>query len=291
MSIKTSFTNTVGNSTLRIKKNSPHIFFAVGLVGVVGSTVLACRATLKLEAVVDEIRGEFGQIQRRHEAKMMDESDYRNELMVAYVHGAQKMVKLYGPSAIVGGLSLAALTGSHIQLSQRNAALTAALTAVSNAYNEYRNRVRETIGEKKELAIYQGCLEDSDELESAEKTGKVVNHASPYGRFFEPNNINWVNNMESNQYYIQCQQNWANDRLQSRGHIFLNELYDNLGFDATPAGAVVGWVKTKAQGGPGDGDGFVDVGLFVPQNIDFINGNARGCWLDFNVDGVVFELI
>jgi hypothetical protein len=199
------------------------------------------------------------------------------------------MIKLYGPSAVVGGISIAALTKSHVQMSQRNAALTAALTAVSKAYEEYRGRVREAVGEKKELAIYQACVLDDPEqvnkLGELEKVGKVSNHTSPYGRFFEANNPNWQKEPEFNRIFIQLQQNYANHLLHSRGHVFLNEVYDALGMDRSQAGAVVGWVRN------GDGDGYIDFGLYDVTNINFVNGAASGCLLDFNVDGIVYDKI
>lgn len=287
MHLPESITRSVGRAVLQSKKNSPHIFFVAGLAGVIGSSVMACRATLKLEKVVDEIQEEFRKIHYNKEALNQDQSEYMRNLTFAYINGAKRMIILYGPSAVIGGASLAALTGSHIQLTRRNAALTAAFTAVSKAYDEYRGRVREELGDEKELAIYQGCLLDEDdaELVAANKTGKVVNGTSPYGRFFESSNLNWQKDMEYNRMFIQCQQNYANHRLNAIGHVFLNEVYDDLGFDRTPAGAVVGWVKT------GDGDGYIDFGLLDVINMAFLDGNANGCLLDFNVDGVVYDKI
>jgi Family of unknown function (DUF6353) len=287
VSIKESLTRSYGRTVLQTKKNSPHIFFVAGLVGVVGSTILACRATLKLEKTLDDIQAEFSQIHSMREVSenggpSYDVDEYRRDLTTAYLHGIVKLARLYGPSVVVGTVSIAALTGSHVQLSHRNTALSAALAAVSQAYDEYRARVREELGEEKEMAIYQGCLlDDPDEIGS----GKVTNGASPYGRFFESNNRNWQHDMEFNRVYIECQQRYANHLLTARGHVFLNEIYDALGFDRTPAGAVVGWIYE------GNGDGYIDFGLYDAINVDFINGNARGCFLDFNVDGTIFELI
>jgi Family of unknown function (DUF6353) len=289
-----ALTRSIGRTVLKTKKNSPHIFFAFGLAGVVTSTVLACRATLKLEKTVDEIKEEFEKISGLKKASenggpSYDQDEYMRDLAYAYIHGITKMVKLYGPSVAIGGVSIGMLTGSHVQLTHRNQALTAALTAVSQAYDEYRNRVKEAIGEEKEMAIYQGCLlddpDDEAEIDKLREIGKVTNHASPYGRFFERSNVNWQKDMEFNRIFIQCQQTYANHLLQSRGHVFLNEVYDALGFDRTQAGAVVGWVRD------GDGDGFIDFGLFDITNMQFIDGNADGCLLDFNVDGVVYDKI
>lgn len=294
MNLPNSITRSFGRAVLQSKKQSPHIFFAVGLIGIVGSTVMACRATLKLEKLIDEIQAEFKTIRQDKDLSDYndggyDQNEYMRDLTFAYVRGAQKMIKLYGPSAVVGGLSIAALTKSHVQLSQRNAALGAALTAVSNAYEEYRSRVRSEYGEEKELAIYQGCLlddpEEVDQLGELQKIGQVSNQTSPYGRFFEASNVNWQKDPEYNRIFIQLQQNYFNHRLQSTGHVFLNEVYDGLGFERSQAGAVVGWVRN------GDGDGYIDFGLFDVTNIHFINGNARGCLLDFNVDGIVYDKI
>lgn len=282
MSIKQSITTAVGRAGLKTKKQSPHIFFAVGIGGALISTVLACRATLKLEETVDEIKKDFEQVRlQKHDS----ETDYRRELSIAYIRGANKLIKLYGPATIVGTLSIAALTGSHIQMSQRNAALTAAFTAVSRSYDEYRQRVRETIGEEKEQAIYEGCL--LDDMDGAEDLAHVMNKASSFGRIFEPSNVNWQHDMENNRFFIECQQSYANLQLQSKGHVFLNDIYDLLGFERTSEGAVLGWLKSK-----GDKPiNMIDFGLYSAINVHFINGNARGCVLDFHPDGVIFDKI
>lgn len=286
MKIPEKVTRSFGRAVLQTKKNSPHLFFAAGLVGVVGSTVVACRATLKLEKVIDDIQAEFKQIHNMQNGnKAYSRDEYLRDLTTAYLRGAKRLTILYGPAFVIGSVSIAALTGSHIQLTRRNAALTAALTAVSKAYDEYRSRIRDEFGEQKELEIYRGDHLNDLEDGALNKIAKISNGASPYGRFFESSNINWQKDMEYNRIFIQCQQNYANHLLNARGHIFLNEVYDQLGLDRCPAGAVVGWVKD------GLGDGYIDFGLFSFENVAFIDGNARGCLLEFNVDGVIYDKI
>lgn len=280
----------IGRSVLKAKKNSPHIFFAVGLGGIIVSTVLACRATLKLEEVVDEIKAdikeiEMMKIESERNGTHYPEQDYYRDLTYVYAKSALRIGKLYGVPVIIGSISIAALTGSHVQLAHRNAALTATLAAVTKAYDEYRLRVREELGEEKERELYHGVMKETVEIDGKKKTITKIEGKSIYARFFEPNNPNWKNDMETNRVYIQCQQSYANHLLQSRGHVFLNDVYDQLGFDRTREGAIVGWVRD------GDGDGYIDFDLFDIGNMDFINGNARGCLLDFNVDGVVFDKI
>jgi hypothetical protein len=98
-------------------------------------------------------------------------------------------------------------------------------------------------------------------------------------------NPNWQKNSEHNKLFLKCQQSYANDMLQARGHVFLNEVYSWLGLEHSKAGAVVGWVINS------DGDNFVDFGIFDPGNSRFVNGQERSILLDFNVDGVIYDKI
>jgi hypothetical protein len=92
-----------------------------------------------------------------------------------------------------------------------------------------------------------------------------------------------------NQMFLQSQQNYANDYLIAHGYLFLNDVYDLLGLERTQAGQVVGWVRGKDGG-----DGYVDFGIFENDTVmgkQFAMGNSRSILLDFNVDGVVWDLI
>lgn len=286
-----SLTRGFGRVVLQTKKHSPHILFAGGIIGIIGSTFLACRATLKLEETIDEIKQDIKEIetmkfQSERNNSLYSEQDYYRDLTYVYTKSAIKIGKLYGPSVIVGTISVAALTGSHVQLTNRNAALTATLTAVTRAYDEYRLRVREELGEEKERELYLGITEKEIEIDGKKETVKVLGGHTQYAQVFDRNNPNWKNDMEYNRIFIQCQQSYANHLLNARGHVFLNDVYDQLGLDRTRAGAIVGWVKD------GDGDGYIDFGLFENiHNIDFLNEGADGVLLDFNVDGVVFDKI
>src|SRR5690606_12417779 len=126
-----SLTRSVARTTFRLKRNSPHIFFAGGVVGMVGSTVLACRATLKLEPVLDDIKTDLAIVKNRKnelvdaENSNYNDRDYTRDLGVVYVRSIKTLGKLYGPSILLGVASVGALTGSHVQLTRRNSALTA----------------------------------------------------------------------------------------------------------------------------------------------------------------------
>lgn len=284
-------TRSLAHQVLVAKKNSPHIFFAGGVVGVVGAAVLACKATLKLEATIDEVKQDLVEVKEKHDDPNASypEKQYTKDLGRAYGVSVYKFGRLYGPSVAVGVVSIAALTGSHIQMTKRNTALTATVAAISKAYEEYRVRVREELGEERELELYRNVREDADPV-----TGELVQTVnpskySPYARCFDEANPNWENSAELNYIFIKCQQEYANHRLHTRGYVLLNEVYASLGFEYTSPGAVVGWVYDPYA--EGDGDNYIDFGLFEAHSERFRHGDEKNVWLDFNVDGVMYTLI
>lgn len=290
--ISYSTTRQLARALLVLKKNSPHIFFAGGLAGSVTSTVLACRATLKLEPVLDEIKYDFEQVNRRAErfdqAGPIDRKEHIKDLGYVYGKSAKALVKLYGPSVVLGVASAGALTGSHVQLARRNSALTATAAALSKAYNEYRERVQAELGTDKELALHRALTLEETTADGKKEQTQVINGVtwSPYARIFDDVSPNWQKDSELNRIFIQTQQNYANHLLQARGHVFLNEIYDQLGLERSRAGAVTGWVLN------GDtSDNFIDFGMFEARNAKFVNNIERSMILDFNVDGVIFDKI
>jgi len=270
---------------LKLKKNSPHIFFGLGLAGFVGTTVLASKATLKLPETLDEIEDQMASI------NATTEKEHKREVARVYVKAVGSLAKLYGPSVAVGGLSVAALTGSHVTLTRRNAALGAAYAAVSKALGDYRQRVQDELGVEKELDIYHSAHTRVLKNEEGKNENVKVfnsNNFSPYAKVFDAGNPNHVKNAELNRLFLTANQNYWNQRLQVRGHVFLNEVYESLGFDHTAAVSVVGWYIGK-----GGGDGFIDFGMFdgTEASNDFINGWERDIILDFNVDGSIYNLL
>lgn len=292
---KQSITRTWGRTTLQAKKNSPHLFFAMGLAGVVTSAVLACRATLKLEKELDAIKTDLDSA--RENKELVEDSggeysqlDYRKDLTQAYAKSSLTIVRLYAPSVALGALSVACLSGSHIQMTRRNAALSSTLAALGQSFNAYRERIRKELGEERELEIYH-CLEDNEiEIDGKKelvKTGPKEGApfgSSPYAVCFDEQSAYWQKSPEMNRVFLQLMQHQANERLKAYGHVFLNEVYESIGLPKTPAGQIVGWIRFSDKG-----DNYVDFCMY-----DAVNAKIpydRSVWLDFNVDGPVFELI
>lgn len=288
--VPTNLGRSFHRTALQFKKNSPGLMFGLGVAGAVTSTVLACRATLKLPDMLDEFKTDIEGVKslsHHDQSKAYPVQEYKKDLAYAYGINTMRIVRLYAPAVIVGGSSIALLTGSHVALTRRNAALTAAYSAVQLSYDAYRERVRDEYGEEKELDLYHATRIEKMMVDDKVEEVRVADPTkwSPYARFFDEGSRNWVKHPELNLMFIRCQQNYANDLLQARGHVFLNEVYDMLGIDRSQAGQVVGWVIGD------NGDNYIDFGLYQASSSRFVNGWERNVLLDFNVDGVIYNKI
>jgi Family of unknown function (DUF6353) len=283
----------IARNALIAQRNSPGVLFGAGVVGMVGSTVLACRATLKLDKVLDETASKLDTA-KTLEHREYSEKDRSRDISLIYFQTGVKVVRLYSPAIVVGGLSIAALTSSHNILNRRNVALTAAYGALEKGFNEYRARVIDKYGEEADRDLRYGT-EQVSIIDPDTKKKKIVKRVGPgepsiYARFFDNGSTSWNKEPEYNLIFLKCQQNYANDLLRSRGHVFLNEVYDMCGIPRSKAGAVVGWILSPN----GATDNFVNFGVFDGRSEvarDFVNGREGAILLDFNVDGVIYDKI
>ena len=146
--ILTSVNRTAHKVGLKVKKHSPEILVVIGVVGVVTSTVMACKATTKASDVIEEHKKEMDDIHFVAETKpeKYSEEDFQKDTAIVYTQTAVKLAKLYAPAVAIGAVSIACIIGSHNILTKRNAALAAAYTAVDKTFKEYRNRVVDRFG-------------------------------------------------------------------------------------------------------------------------------------------------
>ena len=290
--VPAAVTRTVSRNALLLQKASPGMLLTAGIVGMVGSTVLACRATLKMDEVLDEGKSKLDLAKTlRHDD--YSEKDRQRDVSLIYFQTGVKVVKLYGPAVGVGLLSIAALTKSNAILTQRATALAAAYTALDQGFREYRSRVVDKYGEEEDQKFRYGITEvEVIDPVTKEKSIKLTVPGEPsiYSRFFDANSSSWSKEPEYNFIFLKAQQNYANDILHARGHVFLNDVYDLLGLERSKAGAVVGWLLTSN----GTTDNYVDFGIFNVESEkarDFVNGFEGAILLDFNVDGVIYDQI
>lgn len=300
-------TRTLNRVGLKLKKHSPEILVVTGVVGTVASAVMACKATTKIDEVLAETKDNIDKtkdyVEKKGFSEKYTEEDYKKDLTIFYARGGLELVKLYAPSVALGALSITAILSGHNVLRKRNVALAAAYATVEKGFKEYRGRVVERFGEELDRELkYNIKAKEVEETTVDEKTGeekitkKTVHVADPnnystYARFFDDGCAGWTKDPEYNLMFLKNQQRYANDLLKSRGHLFLNEVYDMLGIPRTKAGQVVGWIYDEEYP---NGDNFVDFGIYDLYNEkarDFVNGYERTILLDFNVDGDIMNLI
>jgi hypothetical protein len=291
----------------QFKKHSPEILVVAGVVGGVTSAVMACKATTKAGDIIEDTKSQLDIIHKGMEDGNIRGVEYTKEdgtkdLTIVYTQTAVKFIKLYGPAVALGTVSIVSILAGHNITRKRNLALAAAYTTIDNSFKQYRNRVIERFGEELDRELrydikakeVEETVVNEDGTESTVKTTVNVidpNTISDYSRIFDECNTSWSKSPEHNLVFLKQQQNYANDLLKSRGHLFLNEVYDMLGFPRTQAGQIVGWVYDEVNP---IGDNFVDFGIY---NLDseraraFVNGYERSILLDFNVDGNVWKLM
>ena len=304
--LMTNITRIASRTGIKIKKYSPEIFLGLGIVGIVSSTILACKQTMK----INEIKEETKELKEKIDRCLMDETieyseeDAKNDLKILKVQTTVKYVKLYAGPIILGTVSLLSIIQGHHILKKRNVAIAAAYTALDKGFKQYRKNVVERFGEVVDKELKYGLKSKQIEVEKTNEKGKtktekeeikVVNReqVSEFARFFDEYSPNWTKDPEYNLMYLRRQQDYANEMLKIRGHMFLNEVYDILGMKRSRAGQVVGWIYDKNNNNP-NGDNYIDFGVYDIDNERkraFVNGYEKSILLDFNVDGVIYDLI
>ena len=289
--------NKVGFS---LKKHSPEILVAAGVVGTVVSTVMACRATTKIDTILDETKEQLDKIHEYSEnpdmAEKYNAEDAKKDTVVVYAHTGVKLAKLYAPAVGLGILSLGSILASNNILRKRNAALAAAYAVVDRSFKEYRDRVVERFGEEvdhqlrsniKATEVEETVIDEKGKEKKVKKTIEVADpNASEYVKYFTKSNPYWENNPEYVEMFLRSQQNYANDKLKATGHLTLNDVYDMLGFHDSKAGMVVGWIYDLDHP---NGDNYVEFDVKKVHLPDEQGGYEEAYAIDFNVDGNIYN--
>jgi len=307
--VGTGITKLAGKSGLILKMRSPELLLVGGVIGVVGAAVMACRATLKVEEVLEKAEEKFDKIKNFAGTEQMSVEEYKKsyygkDIMTAYIQTGWDFVKLYGPWVAVGAASISLIITGHIILKRRNFALMAAYKTLDEGFKAYQRRVAAKYGVEEEYNLRHGISkceltemgytdENGVEHPPVVSTATVAPYdASIYARYYKQRReygdggtLHWSPIQGHNRMNLKAAQTSFNNQLQQMGHVFLNEVYDALGYERTSYGQAVGWVLK------GDGDGFIDFGMNSAYNAGFMNDETQDCLLDFNVDGVVFDRI
>ena len=297
--IMKSVNGMASKTVMKLKKHSPEILVVAGIAGTVVSAVLACKATTKVAEILDETKGTLDTIHEGMETGAINGQEYTTEdgkkdTVVVYAQTGMKLAKLYAPAIILGTLSITSILASNNILRKRNVALGAAYAAIDKSFKEYRGRVIERFGEQVDTELKYGIkAKKFEEIEVDPETGKEKkvkktvmvadpNLQSDYAVYFDSKSRNYETNPDYNRMFLKAQQAFANDRLQTRGHLFLNEVLDDLDLPRTPAGQIVGWTKD----GP---DGYVNFRIVEVERETEDGRHEPALLLDFNVEGNIWE--
>ena len=308
----------VRKAGLKLKKHSPEILVVGGVVGTVGATVLACKATTKASKILEESKKNINDIKTIMDSDVVNvkngdeiineytEEDQKKDLSLVYVQTGLKLAKVYAPAVALGAMSITAILAGHNMTRKRYVATAAAYAVVENGFKDYRDRVIERFGKELDQELRYNLKTVEVEETTIDKKGKEkvttksmqvmdeefkLENVSPHARFFDDGCLGWDKDPQVSLMVLTSVQNWANEKLQADKHLFLNDVYGALGIPKTELGQLVGWIYDEECP---NGDNYVDFGIFEthnPKKRDFVNGYERVILLDFNVDGKISHLI
>ena len=206
------------------RKHSPEILTGIGIAGMLSTTVLAVRATPKALMLIEE---------KKREKKFAGEQPELTKVEIV-----KTAWKPYIPAAVTGVASVACLVGASSVNARRNAALAAAYALSETTLADYKEKVVETLGEKKAQEVKDAIAKDQVEKNPQSKSsviatdkGETLCYDSISGRYFK-----------SDIEYIRRAVNNLNERLLFDTHISLNEYYDEIGLEEIfPMGENLGW--------------------------------------------------
>lgn len=280
------------------RQNGSNIGMGVGIVSVVGGTILIGVASSKAEATVKAREDELNDIQKQADEAgvTVDSRLVRNTKVRMFLD----IVRLFGPGVALEVFGLGCMAKAYISVKNENKELIEVATLLGNALAASRKRNKELLGEKKELMsrypIEKKDVEILDEGEDGKvKSEKVKNSMTvnpseftktDWSRIFDETCPGWTKDAWLNKTTILKAQEEANHMLQERGYLFLNEVYDFecFKFDRTKFGNQMGWVYDPDEAGNFP---VVDFGIFDvanPQKNKFVNGYEKSVLLDFNID-------
>jgi len=284
---------------LTLKKHAPKIMAVIGTAGLAFGIYDACKQTLGLPEVLDEMKDSLDVVHNVEGvpelAEKYPEEDCKKTVTAVYIRAAINICKLYARPAAIILISLGLLLGSNKILENRlgDAAALAAITKTE--FDKYRKNVTDRFGEEVDKQLRYGIqTTDISELgEDGEETKKTVADKTPelpsqFTRFFDEISGYWKKDADANKQFLLMTQAHANDILHSyRGKVVtLNDVLDMLDLPRMKIGQSVGWVNHGLK------SDYIDFGIFdvhSPAKREFVNGTERSILLEFNVQGNILD--
>jgi hypothetical protein len=220
---KQTLSKIVRDMRLSVSKHSPEILIGIGIAGMLTTTVLAVKATPKALQLME---------MRKEELEVES---------LPPVEVVKTTWKCYIPAAISGAVSIACIVGSNSVNARRNAALATAYKLSETAFSEYRDKVTETIGEKKERVVRDKNSEEQVKNNPVSKTDVIVTGKGQTLCFDPLSSRYFYSDLEK----IKRAANKLNYEINTspfyNGGVTLNNFYDEIGLPSTMTGDSLGW--------------------------------------------------
>lgn len=207
---------------LSVSRHSPEILIGIGITGMITTTVLAVKATPKALLLMEERKKEL------------------DVEKLTPVETVKTTWKCYVPAAVSGVASIACLIGSNSVNAKRNAALATAYKISETAFSDYRNKVIETIGEKKEKTVRDKVSEEQVKNNPVKHTeiivtgkGKTLFYDNHSGRYFY-SDLELIKRAAN-----KLNRDIITDPFDSG--VTLNQFYEEIGLSGTATGDALGW--------------------------------------------------
>ncbi len=292
------FVCTIGSrSKLFYIQHKPQIMLATGIFGVVGGTVLACKATLEVKDVVDETKENLADI-REKEAKNEITNEEKGKLITKeYASAAGKIALKYAlPAGMITGGIVSFVECYKTEEKDKNL-LGLKLAAQAAEFAQYRKRIADKYGEKEENDIYDN-VDDSETV-----TEKVVNEdgtveKKKVRKRYSKNPGHRYTALYSygcrgfdkdvpyaNMKFLRLQEDIFTAKLRMEHYVLLNDVLIALGFKPVEYGWDEGWLYDPKN--PDKYSGLVKFGLDRPEALSFQRGDESSVWLTFNCDGLI----
>lgn len=222
---KANFSQIVRSVRTSITKHSPEILTGIGIAGMLTAGVLAVKETPKALRLIEEKKRE----------KSVDKLTVGDTVKATW--------KCYAPSVVMAGLSTGCLVGSSRVSSRRNAALATAYKISETALTEYREKVIETIGEKKERSIREAVAKEQLEKKPVANS-EIFITGSGETYFYDPSSGRYFTaDLENMRRAV----NDLNERMINGidPYVSLNDFYGEIGLSYMLVGDEVGWNVSK----------------------------------------------
>lgn len=209
------------SAQLAVSKHSPEILTGIGIAGMITTTVLAVKATPKALKLIEE------------------EKEENRVSKLTAVETVKATWKCYIPAAVTCTASVACLIGASSVSARRNAALATAYKLSETALTEYRDKVVETIGEKKEQAVRDAVAKEQTEKNPVGKSEVIITQKGntlcldPLSKRYFKSDIERIKKAEN-----ELNRRMLHDMF---GYVSVNDLYDELGLEHTDIGDELGW--------------------------------------------------